>query len=338
MKLKLSTTSFKRSKKLDKKGLGGAKRRRWRLRTSPLTFLVFFALASAFWVLNRMQTKLSRDLDIIVSLENLPPAYTIQKAQFQDTIHLRILDFGFQHIRYDINGFAPIVLPLRYNKNNKPYLALSKEALKQEITTRLSPTAIVQRQNIEVYHLNLKPRLRKKLPIKFQGELNLANGYTITKQTVKPDSIIVYGEHSVLDTLKSIKNIYFKSDELTSPLNKKLKLALPNNVHSLNKGIKLEVQVEQLTEKVFSCPIRTLSTPKGFNLIALPSNVIVKVTLPRSFHNKLTEADIIPTINYLSTLQDKNISKLEVKLKDYPKFIRSIHIEPKRVQFVIEKE
>ncbi len=338
MKLNLSTTSFKRSKKLDKKGLGGAKRRRKRFGASPLTFFVFFALASAFWVLNRMQTKLSRELDIVVSLKELPLSYSVKNHYYQDTIHLRVLDFGFEHIRYDINELAPIMLPLHYDKNNHPYLSLNKEELKQEIAMRLSPTAFVQRQSVESYHLDLEPRKKKKVPIELQAKLETASGYTIMKQTLIPDSVFVYGERSVLDSLKSLQCVYPKNKNLSSSLSQKLKLALPYGVHSDSDEVLLNVEVEELTEQVFTCPIRKLNVPQGIKLIALPSDVIVRMTLPRPCHNDLHEADIVPMIDYRSASEDEEVSELEVVLKNYPDFIRSVHIEPKSVQFVIEKE
>ncbi len=338
MKLKLSTTSFKRSKKIDKKSLGGGKRRQKRLGTSPLTFLVFFALASAFWVLNRMQTKLSRELDIAVSLKALPLSYSVENHYFQDTIHLRVLDLGFQHIRYDINGLSPITLPLRYDKNNRPYLALSKEELKQEIAMRLSPTAFVQRQSVESYHLDLEPRKKKKVPIKLQADLEVESGYAIVSQTLIPDSVVVYGERSVLDTLQALKSVYLENQGLTTSLSQKLKLALPYGVNCDSDEVLVNVEVEELTEQVFTCPIRKLNVPEGLSLIALPSNVVVRMTLPRSYHTDLREADIIPTIDYKATLGDKELSELKVVLKDCPKFISSVHIEPESVQFVVEKK
>ncbi len=339
MKLKLSTSLVKSQKKLGKNSRGGGKRR-GRLGSSSLTFLVFFALASGFWVLNRMQTKLSRELYLPISLEELPLSYSIKKRHFQDTIRLRVLDFGFEHIRYDVNGLAPIVLPLRYDKNDKPYLALSKEELSQEIATRLSSTAFVQRRSVEAYHLALEARKKKKLPIKLQARLDVASGYTIVEQTLIPDSLVVYGESSVLDTLHSLKSVLLESEGLTSSINKKLKLILPYGVYSASEDVLVNIEVEELTEQVFTCPIRKLNVPDGLNLIALPSNVSVRMTLPRSYHNDLREADIIPTINYQSILEskDKELTELPVELGDYPKFIRSIHIEPKEVQFVVEEK
>ncbi len=340
MKLKLSTAYVKRSKKVNKKGAGGAKRRRGRLGSSSLTFLVFFALAAGFWVLNRMQTKLSRELEIPISLKEVPLSYAVRSVHLQDTIRLRVEDLGFQHIRYDINGFAPIVLPLRYDKSNAPYLALNKGELKQEIAARLSPTAVVLRQSVESYHLDLEARRKKIVPVELVADLNVASGYTITKKTIIPDSMVVYGEHSVLDTLNSLKTVALESDELTSSLNQKLSLLLPYGVHSSAEEVLVDVEVEELTEQVFTCPIRKLNVPLGLNLIALPSNVTIRMTLPRSYHSDLREADIIPTINYQDILEaeDKDISELKVLLKDCPRFIRSVHIEPEQVQFVLEQD
>ncbi len=339
MKLKLSTPFARKQKKASKQSIGEGRRRKRRFSSAPLTFLIFFALASGFWLLNRMQTELSRDLRIPISLEELPPAYTISSLHFKDTICIRVQDIGFQHVRYDLNQIPPIVLPLRYTKDNKPYLALSKDELMQEIMTRLSGTAVVQRQNVESYYLLLKARGRKKVPIELNAELSLASGYTLVKQTVIPDSILVYGEWSVLRDLKTIKTEAYKAKEVSEALDKKLKLDLPYGVHSQTSSVLYNVEVEELTEQVFTCPIRKLNVPKGLNMIALPSSVVVRMTLPRSYHSKLREADIVPFIDYqkLAESKEDELSELEVKLIDFPDFIQSISIEPKQVQFVVEK-
>ncbi len=339
MKLKLSTPFARKQKKASKQSVGEGRRRKRRLSSAPLTFLIFFALASGFWLLNRMQTKLSRDLRIPISLEELPPAYMISNFHFKDTITLRVQDVGFQQVRYELNEFQPIVLPLRYTKDNKPYLALSKDELRQEIMTRLSSSAVVQRQNIESYYLLLKARRRKKLAVELNADIAVASGYTMVKQTLIPDSVLVYGEQSVLKKLKTVKTELCEVKDVKNTLDRKLQLKLPYGVHSQTNSVLFNVEVEELTEQVFTCPIRKLNVPKGIKMIALPSNVVVRMTLPRSYHSKLREADIVPFIDYQKVAESKDgeLSELEVKLIDYPKFIQGINIEPKQVQFVIEK-
>ncbi len=340
MKLRLSTTFAGKQKKLAKKGVGEGRRRKRQFRPAPLTFFIFFLLAFAFWLLNRMQTPLSRELKIPISLEQLPPAYTVSSPSRPDTVILLVKDNGFKHLRYDMNDFAPIVLPLRYNKKNKPYFALSKDELRQEIATRLSPTAVIQRQSVESIHLNLEARQQRRLALKLDGLIASANGYVIMKQELVPDSILVYGDRSLLSGLESIKTETYKNLEVKGALSKSLLLRLPDGVDSPTKRADVKVEVEELTEQVFTCPIRLLNVPKWTNLIALPSSVVVRVTLPRSFHRKLREADIIPVIDYnvIQEAEDRDLTDLTVTLADCPSFIQSFSIEPKTVQFVLEKK
>ncbi len=305
-----------------------------------IAYLFFLALAFGFWFLNQMQTPISRTIEIPVSLKNLPPSYSLRNKHFQDTIRLRVRDVGFRHIRYDMNGFTPIVLPLHYTDRNQPYLALNKQSLRDEVIRRLSSTALIQQQSVESYYLALEPRANKEVPVLLNGTIHLADGYTIVKQSFSPNRVTLYGDRSILDTIKFIKTEVFEASNIDEAYSKRLKLLLPNDVYAKDKEASLDLDVEELTQQVYTTQIRRVNVPKGVRLVVLPSSATVRITLPRSRYKDIKDTDFIPTVDYrdIAKLSSDDARDLPVMLHDTPDFIRQVSVSPKNVQFVIEQE
>lgn len=320
-----------------KKSANGSKRTRRSSQT--LTFVFFVGLAFFFWVLQRMQGDLVRTLSIRVLTDSLSVGNQTADSLPQ-ILEVDVQDKGFEHLRYTFGDFEPIQLRLYRGAHGGSYIGIDKKELTAELSDRLSSSAVIVRQSFSELSYRIMPRSSKSIPVHLSAIPNAGMGYTTASTRFTPDSIVVYGNRQQLDTISAIylPNDY---DGLVESRSAYIQLNLPGGVHSDTKQIRLDIEVEQLTEQSFTLPIVIHNVPEGYKLIPLPSTATVLLTIPRSKYSELNDADIELTAQYTPAEdwereQGTSSRTLEVQLTKAPSWVKRYSIKPERIQFVLQ--
>ncbi len=285
-----------------------------------------------------MRSKIIRELEIPISLKDIPPLYVVNKEHLIDTLRVRVEDLGFEHLRYDSEGLDPIRLSLIFERG-KPQLSLSKEELLQEVALRLSPTAHIINTSVKTIDCPLTKREKKKVAVRFRIEPTAMQGYAVTKLSLSPDSIYIYGDKK---SIAQVDYAYLQSEgfqDLAQTISHQVKFeAIPSVYFDKTKAL-ATIVVEELTQKILTLPVIAEGVPKGSVLRPLPSTVNVCLTFPRSMVNEVSNTDIKALVDYSQIAQKKADApdySLEVKLVRVPSFVYNTDVSPNKVQFVLE--
>ena len=168
-------------------------------------------------------------------------------------------------------------------------------------------------------------------------QINLRAGYlSDTPIKIIPDSILVRGPKSILDTLGSIKTKYIKVEDVYENLTKKISLQLIPEIQLSESSANIKLSVSRYSEKEFTLVIGLINTPKGIKVKLFPPKAKIKATLPLSVLRNVKASDFNLVVDY-NDIEKKDSEKLQLKMIEQPPSIKKIIFDPQRVNYLIRK-
>lgn len=170
-----------------------------------------------------------------------------------------------------------------------------------------------------------------------QIEINLRAGYLIDSSLkVTPDSILVRGPKSILDTLNSIQSESIIADDLYENFRKKVSLRSIPEIQLSESKVTVEVAVSRYTEKEFLLNVEVINLPLGARVKLFPPKAKVRVTLPLSVLRTIKTSDFNLVVDYNNIFKDAE-KKLDLIMIRRPSSVKKVILEPKKVNYLIRK-
>ena len=170
-----------------------------------------------------------------------------------------------------------------------------------------------------------------------QIEINLRAGYLIDSSLkVTPDSILVRGPKSILDTLNSIQSESIIADDLYENFRKKVSLRSIPEIQLSESKVTVEVAVSRYTEKEFLLNVEVINLPLGARVKLFPPKAKVRVTLPLSVLRTIKTSDFNLVVDYNNIFKDAE-KKLDLIMIRRPSSVKKLILEPKKVNYLIRK-
>jgi len=170
-----------------------------------------------------------------------------------------------------------------------------------------------------------------------QIEINLRAGYLIDSSLkVTPDSILVRGPKSILDTLNSIQSESIIADDLYENFRKKVSLRSIPEIQLSESKVTVEVAVSRYTEKEFLLNVEVINLPLGTRVKLFPPKAKVRVTLPLSVLRTIKASDFNLVVDYNNIFKDVE-KKLDLIMIRRPSSVKKVILEPKKVNYLIRK-
>jgi hypothetical protein len=177
----------------------------------------------------------------------------------------------------------------------------------------------------------------KKLKVIPNAELNFSEGYGLASPIrIYPDSIVVSGPASILDTLTSIKNSKVKltSADSKSSIITELE-ALPGFTIEKNK-VQLTFDVQRIVEKSFD-GIKVVITdiPKDRDVVLIPNVIECNLRGGINILGKISSEQLYASISYSEIVYD-TLGSIQPKVI-IPNNTKQVYIKPERLNYIIKK-
>lgn len=308
--------------------------RGWLRRSRLVKFLPFLILAFVIWIQQTLQYDLTRSVYIPLGTTSVSLSLGT-RSQVPDVLEVQVRDRGLEHIRYGWKGFDTIQLSTLVEKNGSKYIGLLRKELSEAVKAKLSPTATIVQMSLNEIKVPIYERMMKRVPVVFASKPRTADGYTIERITIRPDSVVLYADASRISSIHSVATIAWGDSVLSETRERSLPLRLGKDLYSEVKSVKVRLELGQLTERTYTLPIRVVNAPQGYSLTLLPSMVAVQLTLPQSRYKDLKEDDLELTADY--DTRDEQAGELHLTLTKRPSYVVQAHLSPERVEFVKER-
>ena len=312
----------------------------WRARKQVLLYLLFVALSTLLWFLNKLNHEYTIEVARTILLDNTPFGLRVVDAQ-NNQITYRIKGHGYALMSY--RGWAytsPIHINYRDSLRRFSSFHLNGATLsRQDLTTILSRHLPSDLQLIDIISDSLSFQfgwqLEKRLPIHANINYSLADQCMLVKPIeLSEDSVNVIGTKDLLESLTAIETVNTELGTLTTSRTTTIPLAIPIGLSTSRNTVDLTLSVEQYTEKTLHVPIAVHNDTDSLHLKLIPAAVDVVCNIPLSYYDSLSTHTLHFWVQP-DTLHQ--FPRLQIQLDAPPYYVHNLRFHPMYVDYYVSK-
>lgn len=305
-------------------------------------YLVCVGIASVFWLLNALEKQYEVELSFPVRYTNHPK----NKLLVNDPpshFTLDVKSYGFTLLRYKLSmAFSPLVFNINefggesMEDSSRSNYALSSRLFRNEIADQLSNELTITGVHPDTIYFQFDRIISQKKKVEPAISFQLKKQhYQYESVQVKPDSVIVQGPESILDTLKTIKTVAQHYKELAQSVQRNVPLQEIKHLEFSPKRVVVQIPIEEFTEKELTIPVQIQGIPDSLHISLFPSEVKLNFLVGLSRFSSIKSNDFEAIVSYEDILTQQDY--LPIKLERVPPHLKAVNLAPRRIEYLIEK-
>lgn len=303
-----------------------------------LVFVVFLLVSAGFWLLQTMNETYETEFSIPLRLTNIPEG-TVVTTDLPEQLHVTLRDRGMVLWRYSWNSKRPLDIDFSSRDNGSNYgrVVVSHSEVQKQLLSVLEPTtqiSNVRPDTLEYYYTRGK---KKRVAVRFNGRVETAPLYYLAGLNWEPDSVTVWADESMLDSLTCVTTMQTTITDLSETTVRQVPILRQRGVKVDPDAIVLRATVDVYTQKQVTVPIVGINFPGGYMLRTFPSMATLSFRVGSLHYKEVTADDFALTVTY-EELMARPDSMLKLQLRTLPDGVSQVHIQPEFVQFMIEQE
>ncbi len=259
------------------------------------------------------------------------------------SLELTVNSYGYTLVRYFVSRrLMPIVFDVNsFSLNRLP----DTETRNYYILSSVAANRIAGQLGADIDILDIRPdtlffsftrMISRKLPVKPALDLDFNQQFMVKGNIdVEPDSVMVHGPESVIDTMKFVPTKETVIRGLNKSTRKNIELTDIEKLTFSPNVVLVNIPVEQFTEASINIPVEVTNLPDTLTMKTFPSRITVSYLVALSDYDKVNAQLFRATVDYLGP--PTGPGRLAVRLVDQPDFVRSVRFSPQSVDFIIER-
>jgi hypothetical protein len=282
---------------------------------------------------------LSNDYDYIVNSKvNYinPPLHKAYHPLQEDTITLKLRGTGWQLL------FSKLKLrPRVVDVSLKPlhatnYITISGQlnAINRQFESNQKVVAAFP----DTLFFDFTRRITKRVPVKLLYKLSFVKSFGISGPIkLEPSTVIVTGAAEDLKDINFWRTDSLSLREINNPVSARVSFqkGLKNNVDVYPKFVKVEVPVDEFTEKVIEIPIEVENNP-GREVKVIPEKAKITLLTALGSYSKVNRESLKVNVDLDNWMRNK-YSQLPVRIVKFPAFCKLVKTEPHTVDFMVKE-
>ena len=265
-----------------------------------------------------------------VSYVNLPKQY-YKGFLPNDTILVKMKLSGFKVIRYEI---SKPVLKLDVQKTEllqgKAWKVTDHLSKIREIFDEISRIVSVEPGQLK---LQIKAVHKKQVPVKPLVSYEFKQGFKNKKEAeLEPDSVWVYGQSAVLDTIKEVKTKTYNFIKVDKDIDFQVELVQLNEVKYNTNSVRYRMPVSEIIEDTMTLPVEISGKPAKINIFLFPKKINLKYKVYKEAYKNLKSGDFLIEVAYNPALKS-----WKPKLVKHPIEVFDYSIKPEKISFLIKQ-
>lgn len=300
-----------------------------------LIFLFFFALSGAFWLLMAMNETYEREITIPVHIVDIPKNVVLT-SDTTTTVRMNVRDKGYTLLTYKYGDKLHAVKIGFHNYIKKEGSGLVSAAeLQKLIYQRLfSSSRIVSMKPDKIeYFYNLGHK--KRVPVKLYGNVEPGQSYYFTKLEISPDSVEIYANKDVLDSITYVQTVRQNLRNITDTLRTDIQIRRMRGVKYVPESVKLTVYPDVLTEETAEVQVTAINMPARKVLRTFPARVTVTFTCGASMFRSIN-LDQFKVVADYNEIKAEPSEKCNIYIRAIPHGVRNARLSVNQVDYLIE--
>ena len=300
-----------------------------------LIFFFFLVISCIFWFINAMNNTYETEVLVPVKLVDIPTNVVVT-SDMDDCLHVTIHEKGFTLLKHYIKKEDKSI-SFKFDTYNTSYCkgSIPASALNQHVKSLFKEAQII---SIKPERLDFSYNYgeNKKVPIVIQGNITTESRCYLSDTKVKPDSVIVYAESTILDSIKYVRTKDINLTLSTDTVDISTDLKTIKGAKIIPENINIKFCPDIYTTEVIKVPIRCINVPKGKIMRTFPSKAAVKFISGMKNIRKIKPADFEIITDY-SEIVGSNPSTCHLMLISIPNGVTKAQLLTTNVDYLIEE-
>lgn len=305
-----------------------------------LTFSFFILLATIFWIIQVYRQQFETKHVIPIAYTNIPDSIVLDN-ELPSLIETRIKDDGATIFKYFfLKQNDSLVIDVRsLIRDNPQSKIIQGSAFKDLVKSKLYSSSELLNYDPSSISYSYALLAEKKLPVIYDGYVDLPANYNIDGDLqIIPDSVLLYGNKNMLDTLRYVHTTTDTITGIFSDTTISVKLIELKNVKYSPSAVKLYAPVDQFINKTVEVPITCIDLPSNLVIKFFPSTVKIDFQIGMKRYQDINPNDFSVIVSYNDIKQSLNDSSIQIRIIESPDYIRSMRLSPSEVEYVIEQQ
>ena len=297
-------------------------------------FLLFVFVSFTFWLSTKLSNIYTLEQSFTLLLTEVPEG--IIPSDTSRKIKASVTASGFEILLYRLfDKSVTISLQEADFSSTLGRVSLRNQqfSIEQQLfdNTRLNQ---IYPENLNIVYSRLD---EKRVAVVPQTQIQLRAGYLSDFPIQsKPDSILVRGPKSILDTLKGVSSMFFEATDVYEGISQEVGLKSIPELQFVQENVQLVMPVSRYSEKEFVLQVEVINLPLGVRVKLFPPTAKLRATLPMALLNTVKESDFRLVVD-CENLQDQESKSLKLTLLKQPPGLKQLIWEPEEVNYLIRK-
>ena len=297
-------------------------------------FLLFVFVSFTFWLSTKLSNIYTLEQSFTLLLTEVPEG--IIPSDTSRKIKASVTASGFEILLYRLfDKSVTISLQEADFSSTLGRVSLRNQqfSIEQQLfdNTRLNQ---IYPENLNIVYSRLD---EKRVAVVPQTQIQLRAGYLSDFPIQsKPDSILVRGPKSILDTLKGVSSMFFEATDVYEGISQEVGLKSIPELQLEQETVQLVMPVSRYSEKEFVLQVELINLPLGVRVKLFPPTAKLRATLPMALLNTVKESDFRLVVD-CENLQDQESKSLKLTLLKQPPGLKQLIWEPEEVNYLIRK-
>jgi len=302
-------------------------------------FLLFLICSFFAWFISNLSETYESRAYFTLNYRNLPDSLLLGENS-NNQIEAKLRTSGFQFLYYKIFRSRVDIDVSQVTYQDGKYV-LDEQVLIRQMDQQLSQNISLLDLDPNVLDVDLYKVDSRKIPIQANLNLQLQQNYILDgKVNISPDSVVVKGPKSEIDTIKVIKTSPVQLSNVSEDFSSDVSLLFPkgldNSIFSVGRATVFG-KVSKFSEKVFEVSVQVRNIPEGYQVKTFPNSVTIlcKATIERL--KEISASDFEVVADY-GQLDGSESSKLFLEITESPQKVYDVKLEKRTVNFVLEQQ
>lgn len=305
-------------------------------------FFLCLGISVFIWLMIKMSGDYESSIQYSIKYTSIPEGKLLtQDADTTLRLDIRAKGFRIFSLKY-LRSKPQIAISLedyKIHKNRYRYGSyLLTSSLRNMINERLDIGNEITGIYPDTLNFILEKTIRKKVPVRQNITFSFKQQHQLYGSvSCSPDSVIISGPPSLIDTIRFVETSLVKLGELHEDANTRVSLINPDSrslVRLSTDSCTLNVPVANYTEQKAEIPVQVLNAG-GKRVKLFPEKIEITYLIALPDYNKVSN-DMFEAVVDLHDITEYN-KTLDIKLAHHPGFVKIIRIRPEKVEYIILK-
>ncbi|MCB0396083.1 MAG: hypothetical protein KDD36_05495 [Flavobacteriales bacterium] len=314
-----------------------------RLNRQMYVFVSCLLLSALFWLLITLSNNFTTRLTVGLTYEGLPEDKVLVN-KLPDRAEMEVYGNGFDLLGMVMRGsLLKMNIDLgrmRAGRDERGHMYILTNANLTYFSYLLGDQVRVSDVKPDSLRLRYDVRISKKVPIRFNGNIRFRKQFQLKDELIiQPDSIVISGPNVVIAGITEMLTEKLMLDDVHETYSHVLSVHVDsvNGTYEVSqRQVKVEIPVESFTEDSRMVAVRSQQKADSVNLRLFPDSIRVTYLVGLSHMDEIRSEDFEAIVDLGTQALTEN-KTLKVTLEKSPDFIRSVRIQPARVEFLIRK-